>query len=65
MADKVQRLIEEDPEELFLQVDVENAFSSASRLSTLEALTECCPRLAQSQFAWLCEPACAVITGAD
>eukprot|EP00971_Amphidinium_carterae_P032870 647084-Amphidinium_carterae.1 len=54
-----------DPQRLFVQVDVANAFSSASRCSTLDALRDCAPELALSQQSWLCRPARAVVTQPD
>eukprot|EP00971_Amphidinium_carterae_P223039 4425860-Amphidinium_carterae.2 len=47
---------------VFIQVDIENAFSSASRQSTLAALHDCAPELALSQQSWLCVPAQAVMS---
>eukprot|EP00971_Amphidinium_carterae_P072816 1440093-Amphidinium_carterae.1 len=49
MAERVDPVIDLDPSRLFVQVDVANAFSSAARRSTLEALRECSPQLALSQ----------------
>eukprot|EP00971_Amphidinium_carterae_P184114 3655448-Amphidinium_carterae.1 len=54
-----------DPQRLFVQVDVANAFSSASRRTTLDALRDCAPELALSQQSWLCRPARAVVTQPD
>eukprot|EP00971_Amphidinium_carterae_P207449 4115991-Amphidinium_carterae.1 len=65
MAERVDLLIAMDPQRLFVQVDVANAFSSASRRSTLDALRDCAPELALSQQSWLCRPARAVVTQPD
>eukprot|EP00971_Amphidinium_carterae_P063770 1262177-Amphidinium_carterae.3 len=65
MAERVDLLIAMDPQRLFVQVDVANAFSSASRRSTLDALRDCAPELAVSQQSWLCRPARAVVTQPD
>eukprot|EP00971_Amphidinium_carterae_P348121 6490332-Amphidinium_carterae.1 len=65
MAERVDLLIAMDPQRLFVQVDIANAFSSASRRSTLEALRDCAPELAVSQQSWLCRPAQAVVTQPD
>eukprot|EP00971_Amphidinium_carterae_P254838 5058842-Amphidinium_carterae.1 len=62
MAERIDLLIDLDPSRLFIQVDIENAFSSASRQSTLRALHDCAPELALSQQSWLCSPAQAVMT---
>eukprot|EP00971_Amphidinium_carterae_P352559 6492649-Amphidinium_carterae.6 len=62
MAERIDLLIDLDPSRLFIQVDIENAFSSASRQSTLAALRDCAPELAMSQQSWLCAPAQAVMT---
>eukprot|EP00971_Amphidinium_carterae_P309703 6154661-Amphidinium_carterae.3 len=62
MAERIDLLIDLDPSRLFIQVNIENAFSSASRKSTLAALHNCAPELAMSQQSWLCAPAQAVMT---
>eukprot|EP00971_Amphidinium_carterae_P033698 663661-Amphidinium_carterae.2 len=62
MAERIDLLIDLDPSRLFIQVDIENAFSSASRQSTLQALHDCAPELAMSQQSWLCSPAQAVMS---
>eukprot|EP00971_Amphidinium_carterae_P325311 6455515-Amphidinium_carterae.1 len=65
MAERVDLLIDMDPQRLFVQVDIANAFSSASRCSTMAALRDCAPELALSQQSWLCRPAQAVVTQPD
>ncbi|CAK9043080.1 Retrotransposable element [Durusdinium trenchii] len=65
MASKLERFIREDPGKLVVQADIANAFSTASRQSALQALAECNENLCKSQFAWLCQPARAVLMGSD